>query len=208
MNYKARPHTPDELQSFGSQYRNIKLPGGIEKKITLYNFEVFDADPQKIAVWKERIELIFSENHIPFLKTDRYGDTGAWCTHLRTGGCEIGVGSFWFDKTNAVPVFAILHELGHWYDQTTHFSTAREYFRTLGTLEFETRAWEYAVDFGVMIGFDMWEKAKDFSLACLGTYFTDPWGNVETRDFMNDFRGTPPTWEQSVARIEKKFSMA
>jgi hypothetical protein len=193
------------IQIQGKVERQVKTPVGEILNLKLEANEIFTGNAEKVMDWKNSLELILKHNNLPFKVSNLYGDGGAWCSHNPLNR-EIGCGFFWFDNENIAPVMSVLHEIGHWYDETTNFEHTELYFSELGTLGMETRAWEYAIDFGVLIGFDEWDAFKNFASFCLGSYFNDRFGTVAFRDLVRGFHGKAPTWEEAWNRIETKIA--
>jgi hypothetical protein len=136
----------------------------------------------------------------------RFPDYTAYLEHDQvTNNISLVCGRFWHETSNICPVLAMTHELGHYIDVTQNFGgNFEEYNRNLGTLEMETRAWEYAYHVCNAMEYTDWDVFYQYAETCLNTYF-NAWRLPLDRRYQ--FRGNPPTKTDSLNRIRSLIGM-
>jgi hypothetical protein len=93
----------------------------------------------------------------------------------------------------------LMHEIGHVIDYKQYSHSLERYWREMGTLEMEIRAWEHAFRLARQVGFHDFQEMHDFAKECLHGYWHGTYWRKADRGF--GFQGTPPTWEEAQERL-------
>jgi hypothetical protein len=91
------------------------------------------------------------------------------------------------------------HELGHVVDYKQHGHSLVKYWRTLGTMEMEVRAWENGFRILRSVGWTDFRAAETLALTCLQNY------SLIYRRYDQEFRyeGEQMSYSEAVTRIIK-----
>lgn len=103
---------------------------------------------------------------------------------------------------NALLAPTLLHEMGHVVDYQEYGYSLTMYWRALGTLEMETRAWENAFKLAKELGYKDLKTMRSLALKCLGNYFENT-SFIERADKAYKFTGVAPSRSEAMERLYK-----
>lgn len=141
----------------------------------------FEVDPSERYELEVRLTEEARSNNIPIkvMKSPLYGATYADlelmdCQDDEVSSYNIRIGRFIRDQSNILPIISIAHELGHYYDITRNHGGSIKSFFDSGVMNYETTAWENAIDILNKHGMTHWNAFRRYAFECLSTYALEP----------------------------------